>query len=195
MLSNRIPFMFLAAALNVAVLVLPSVRAEAQNISNGPFMVGGYSGDQDASGNNDALGFAGLGWRWHRDGADFLDNFFEKGHTDFSWTIEPMAAAVVGNENTFEASLVPFVRLQPLGWKEYAPYFEAGIGLIYTGLDGYGLGSHVQFSDNVGLGMAFGSQDGMRCTIGYRFRHISNANIWGNDNQGLNAHFLVFAVE
>ncbi|MBI5503630.1 MAG: acyloxyacyl hydrolase [Deltaproteobacteria bacterium] len=174
---------------------MPSDHAEAQNIGSGPLLVGGYTGDQDASGNDDALAFGGLGWRWRRDGADFLDNFLEKGHVDFSWTIEPMVAAIVGNEDTFEASVVPFARFQPLGWENVAPYFEGGIGLIYTGLDGYGLGSHVQFSDNAGIGLAFGGEDAVHWTIGYRFRHISNANIWGDGNDGLNAHFMVFAIE
>jgi len=193
--NTRFPLLVLAAALNVVVLAMPCERAAAENLGSGPLLVGGYSGDEDASGNDDALGFVGLGWRWRRDGADFLDNFFEKGHIDFSWTIEPMVAAVVGNEDTVEVSLVPFARFQPLGWDNFSPYFEGGIGLIYTGLDGYGLGSHVQFSDNAGIGLAFGGENSLHWTIGYRFRHISNAGIWGDGNQGLNAHFLVLAIE
>jgi len=193
--SMRSKALLLAATLNILLAAVPSRRAEAETIGSGPILIGGFSVDQDATGNDDPLAFGGLGWRWRRDGADFLDRFFEKGHIDFSWTVEPMVAAIVGHEDTFEASVVPFLRLQPAGWDTVAPYFEAGIGLIYTGLGDYGLGSHFQFSDNVGIGLAFGGENTLHWTIGYRFRHISNAGIWGDENQGLNAHFFVFALE
>ncbi|MBI5505959.1 MAG: hypothetical protein HY899_14275, partial [Deltaproteobacteria bacterium] len=57
MLNTRFPALFLAAALSIAAVAVPSDHAEAQNIGSGPLLVGGYTGDQDASGNDDALAF------------------------------------------------------------------------------------------------------------------------------------------
>ena len=164
-------------------------------LSSGPVLAVGYSPDEDASGASQSLGFVSLGWRWRWDGADMIDDFLAKGHIDFSWGVEPLAGVVFGDAEAFEASVVPYVRLAPLGWEEIVPYFEGGIGLAYTGLRNYGLGSRVQFSDNAGIGVAFGGGDGRRWSVGYRFRHMSNADIWGDRNEGLNAHFLVITVE
>jgi hypothetical protein len=67
------------------------------------------------------------------------------------------------------------------------PYLEGGIGLMYTGLDGLGLGSNILFSDNVGVGLRF---PGSAWSVGYRYRHISHAGLWADSNSGMNTHYL-----
>ena len=49
------------------------------------------------------------------------------------------------------------------------PWLEFGIGVAYTGLRNYGLGSSFHFSDNAGFGLAFEGA-GRRWSVGYRFR-------------------------
>jgi hypothetical protein len=162
-------------------------------IASGPTMLAGYSGDEDAAGDAKALGLTSFGWRWRFDGADCVDDFVARARIDFSWAVEPLVGAVVGDTNAFEGSVVPYVRLAPLGWDGIVPYFEGGIGLAYTTLSDYGLGSHFEFSDNAGLGITFGS--GRRWSVGYRFRHLSHAGLFDDRNEGLNAHFLALSVE
>jgi len=179
----------------VAVQEFVAAPAKADMLGNGPVLLTGYSPDQDARGRARDLALLSVGWRWHFAGPDFLDNFLAKAKTDFSWSVEPLVGGIFGDSNAFEASVVPYARFAPLGWTNVVPYFEGGIGVIFTTLHNYGLGSEIQFSDNAGIGVTFGSDDGLRWSIGYRFRHISNAGLWGHQNQGLNAHFLVIEVE
>jgi hypothetical protein len=182
-----------AAAASLFALVVASPAA-AGPIGHGPVLLAGYSGDEDVSANPGDLGLVLVGWRWRWDGADCIDNFMGRGGIDFSWSVEPVAGGVFGDRDAFEASLVPLFRLAPLDWN-IAPYFEAGIGIAYTTLRNYGLGSRVLFSDNAGIGVTFGSGEGRHWSIGYRYRHLSHAGIFDDQNEGLNAHFLVVAFE
>lgn len=185
---------FVLALAAVAMLLgsAPAVRAEP--IGSGPVLVVGYSADQDGADRARDIGFTSAGWRWSFDGADFLDDFLAKGNIDFSWAVEPLVGGVYGQAQAFEASVVPYFRLAPLGWDNVVPWFEGGIGLAYTTLPNYGLGCPVEFSDNAGIGLTFGGA-GRRWSVGYRFRHLSHAGLFDDRNDGLNAHFLTFSVQ
>lgn len=189
---RTVPARFVLFAL---VLLAPSA-SRAASIASGPVLLLGYSPDQTVTHADSNLALLSFGWRWRFDGADFLDDFLAKGHIDFSWSTEALVGGVFGDAEAFEASLVPYARFAPLGWEGVVPYFEAGIGLAVTTLHNYGLGSQVQLSDNVGVGVSFGGGDGKpRWSVGYRFRHLSHAGILDDQNDGLNAHFLTFSME
>ncbi len=183
----------LALVLSLLVLAADAAPARAELLGSGPALMLGYSPDEDASGAAQDLAILGAGWRWRFDGHQAIDDFFAKGHIDFSWAVEPLVGVVCGDAEAFEASVVPYVQFRPLGWEGVVPWFEAGIGIAYTGLRNYGLGSRVTLSDDVGVGVAFG--EGWRWSVGYRFRHLSHAGIFGGRNEGLNAHFLTLSVE
>ena len=108
-----------------------------------------------------------------------------------------MASYITGDADTGEFQVVPFLRFVPIALLDarVVPYFEGGIGLLYTDLRGFNLGSEFQFSDNVGGGIVIPVGDGDRhLDVGYRFRHISHAGLWAESNSGLNTHFLLFTV-
>jgi len=180
-------------AIVAAADLVPATSATADLLGHGPVFLLGYSPDEDASGAPQDLALIEAGWRWRFDGHQTVDDFFAKGHIDFSWAVEPAAGLVCGDAEAFEASVVPYVHFRPLGWESVVPWLEGGIGIAYTGLRNYGLGSRVTFSDNVGVGVSFG--DGLRWSVGYRFRHLSHAGIFGSPNDGLNAHFLTLSVD
>ncbi|HYC53829.1 MAG TPA: acyloxyacyl hydrolase [Candidatus Binatia bacterium] len=193
----RRPDLRFLAALMVACL-LPSFvpPATAGAIESGPFIPIGYSPDEDANEERMDMVATGLGWRWRFDGYDAVDRLFERARIDFSGAVEPLAMLLsVEDQKAFEASVVPYFQLRVAGWDRISPYFEGGIGLIYTTLSGYGLGSPVNFSDNAGIGIAFGRESSVQWSIGYRFRHISNLGLWSDHNDGMNMHFLVVAVD
>jgi len=198
MLQNRTPSRnaapaALASTLLVLAAIFTTVPAEAESIGNGPVLGIGYSGDEDAAERSGNIAIVHLGWRWSFDGADCIDNLLARAHTDFSWAVEPVIGGVFGDSEAFETSVVPFLRLAPLGWENLVPYFEGGVGIAFTSLRNYGLGSILQFSDNVGLGLTFGQQ--RRWSVGYRFRHLSHAKLFGDRNEGLNAHFLTISFQ
>lgn len=185
----------LAPLLVGLVLLFGAGTATAETIASGPVLLIGYSPDEDAAGVGRDLVLASVGWRWSFDGADAIDDFLAKGRIDFSWAVEPLLGGVFGDSDAFEASLVPYARFAPLGMDGVVPWLDLGIGVAYTTLRGYALGSRVEFSDNVGVGVTIGSGEGLHWSIGYRFRHLSHLGIFGDDNEGLNAHFLTFSVE
>jgi hypothetical protein len=130
-----------------------------------------------------------LGWRWRWGFGEAVDAAAAKLRTQLTWYVEPMLAAVAGDEDTAEFQVVPAIRIEAASpWGRSAtPYLEGGIGLMATGLDDLGLGSNILFSDNVGLGMTFRDSG---WSFGYRYRHASHAGIWAESNAGLDVHYL-----
>ena len=70
------------------------------------------------------------------------------------------------------------------------PYAEVGVGMLYNDLKNFSLSSRLLFSVNGAVGVQIPIGDRFGATVGYRFRHISNA---GQDpvNPGLNANIIV----
>jgi hypothetical protein len=156
---------------------------------HGPIVAFGY-----ARKSGEDLFFPSLGWRWRWGVGAAVDRVMARIGTDLSWYVEPMAAPVVGGQETVELQIVPGLRFEPRhAWFGGArPYLEGGIGLMYTGLDDIGLGSNILFSDNVGLGLSL-SESGW--SFGYRYRHSSHAGLWAETNSGLDVHYLTIRYD
>ena len=73
------------------------------------------------------------------------------------------------------------------------PYAEVGVGMLYNDLKNFSLSSRLLFSVNGAVGVEIPVADRVGITMGYRFRHISNA---GQDkiNPGLNANIICAGV-
>ena len=169
------------------------VRAEVR--SNGPVAAVGFSEKL----RNDMV-LPTLGWRWQLRAGDTIEGWGKKIGADLSFVVEPSVAAIVGDKDSFEMQLVPFLHVEPESMNErrWAPFFEAGIGIIYTAVEGLHLGSNVLFSDDVGVGIRFtipSIATWNDLAIGYRFRHISHAGIFGEQNSGMNTHYLTLSVQ
>lgn len=172
----------LLAVLAAATLTPPAIALELRD--HGPTVAAGY-----ARKSGEDLFFPSLGWRWRWGFCDAVAHALEKVGTDLSWYVEPMAAPIVGDRNTFELQVVPGLRFEPIApwFGKLLPYLEGGIGLMYTGLDDIGLGSNILFSDNVGLGFTVPDSG---WSFGYRYRHSSHAGLWAETNSGLDVHYL-----
>ncbi|SOY58113.1 acyloxyacyl hydrolase [Cupriavidus taiwanensis] len=85
-----------------------------------------------------------------------------------------------------EFGVSPIFRLSYAG-EHVTPFVEASVGLrvlSHTEIaGGHRMGSAFQFSDMIGVGVAFGKAQ--RLTVGYRFQHLSNAGIQ-DPNPGTN---------
>ena len=76
-----------------------------------------------------------------------------------------------------------------LGYRLY-PYIEGGLGALYHDIKGYGLGGGFSFAETVGAGMSYRLDENLMLSVGYRFRHMSNAGIY-NDNKALNSNIFL----
>lgn len=73
------------------------------------------------------------------------------------------------------------------------PYAEVGVGMLYNDLKTFSLSSRLLFSVHGAVGVEIPITGRFGATVGYRFRHISNA---GQDevNPGLNTNIICAGV-
>ena len=181
----------------LGLLLLPPAAApvSAEVAGSGPVFTAGWTDDSDQSGEDQTLTPLGLGWHWRWDGPASINESLQSVGLELSWQVEALGAVILGDRETVEASAVPYFRLEPSSAERWIPYLEGGVGLIYSDVRGFDLGSHFLFSDNVGAGITFVDSNEHRWGLGYRLRHISHAGLWADANDGLNTHFLVFSYE
>ena len=99
------------------------------------------------------------------------------------------------NSDLFDISLTPVFRLQrdTALSSGVSPYAEAGIGphlISDTRLGRQQYSTAFQFGSLIGAGLGFGDRG--QYQLGYRFQHISNADI-KTPNDGMNLHLLRLA--
>ncbi len=96
---------------------------------------------------------------------------------------------------TFLAGVVPFARYS-LFINQLSIFFQGGIGFNYINNHNIGsrnLGGHFIFSDMIGMGVDLFVITGHQVSLGYIFRHISNAGLY-KDNEGYNSQYLVIGM-
>ncbi len=165
------------------IFATPAPVAAAQLRSQGPVLALGVSTEDEGD-----LVIPSLGWRWDFEPSQRLSVWAARVGSDLTFAVEPQLGIIAGDRDSFEIQVLPLFHLEPLSRrdKQLSPYFEGGIGLIYSDLRGFNLGSRVLFTDNLGVGARWGNG----WSLGYRFRHISHAGIWADTNAGLNTHYL-----
>jgi hypothetical protein len=78
--------------------------------------------------------------------------------------------------------------LAPFGTPKFAPYVEAGVGLIYTDFQRKGQGLRMNFNPVAGIGIRMGSR-----FLTLRLHHLSNGGL-DDDNRGINSVILGFGI-
>jgi len=71
------------------------------------------------------------------------------------------------------------------------PYVEVGVGMLYSDLKHFSLGSRILFEADGAVGVQLPFWERFAASAGYRFRHISNAG-QSPSNPGLNGN--IFAI-
>jgi lipid A 3-O-deacylase len=83
------------------------------------------------------------------------------------------------NDTIYNVGITPFLRFEPTSRIEgVIPYVEFGLGpqlISQTRIANRQKSTRLQLGGNYGVGIVFGSRDEFR--IGYRFVHVSNADI------------------
>ena len=79
------------------------------------------------------------------------------------------------------------------GWGRVRPYFEIGAGVLGGDVDVPGTSCNTNFILQGGPGVLVFVAPSTAITLGYRFHHISNAHVCG-DNLGLNSSLFVVGL-
>jgi hypothetical protein len=124
--------------------------------------------------------------QWFTGGNWYLTGYWEA-------SVGRWHSASAGGKAIWDLGLAPVFRFQPKAGG-VKPYVEGAIGFhlisdthVNAGRD---LGSAFQFGDHLGAGLVFGDQG--RFDLGYRFEHLSNADI-KSPNDGVNFQQIRFA--
>ena len=142
-------------------------------------------------GSGDGADMARLGVQW-----DWNKRWFEGkdwhlgGYWDLAAGYWHRSSPPGFNEDLFDIGLTPVLRVQQNDLD--GPYFEAGIGfhlLSQTSLGDKRFSTSFQFGNHIGAGVRFGPKG--RYDLGYRFQHLSNADI-KRPNSGINFHQIRF---
>jgi len=124
--------------------------------------------------------------KWFTDGNWYLTGYWEVslGH----WK-----SSNPGGKGIWDVGLTPVFRLRQKETGGVRPYAEAAVGvhlISRTHVDNIRqMGSAFQFGDHIGIGMTFGERD--QFDLGYRFQHLSNADI-KQPNDGIDFHQIRF---
>jgi hypothetical protein len=127
---------------------------------------------------------AGWDWnkRWFSDGDWHLGGYWEA-------NLGYWQGREAGARNLWSLGVTPVFRLAANDRQHSRWFWDFGVGLQVQSDDHVNterqLGSRVLFSDVLGVGRTFGDKD--RHELGYRFWHLSNANL-ADENDGLSFH-------
>ena len=143
------------------------------------------------AGNHTDMGRVGLQWNWNKKWP-VGDAWAVSGYWDASLGYWRGDSSVSGARDLYDLGFTPVFRLsqnKPTGW-----YAEAGIGvhlLSETRInDRRQFGTAFQFGDHIAAGYRFGARG--EYDLGYRFQHLSNADI-KKPNNGINFNQIRFA--
>ena len=111
----------------------------------------------------------------------------------FSFVVEPLMNVVINPDTNAEVGCSGFLKYSQKVTSRIAPYIEGGVGMIYTTQHTHEQGTQYNFITQAGVGLQFFLTHKWALTGGYRFRHLSNAGLDG-DNEGINHHFALMGM-
>jgi hypothetical protein len=102
--------------------------------------------------------------------------------------VEAAAGSTLTPDNDFMASVNMLALYYPgmFATKSLRPYFEGGIGVIYTEFRVKGQGLHYNFNPLLGIGCELPQENGKNPFAAIRLHHLSNAEFY-NENRGVNS--------
>jgi hypothetical protein len=114
-----------------------------------------------------------------------------KGFLEF--VVEPVMNLIINPSTNAEVGCSFFLKYSQRITSRIAPYVEGGLGMIYASVSTYEQGTKYNFITQAGLGIQFFINEHFALTGGYRFRHLSNADI-DKQNKGIDHHFGLVGI-
>ena len=107
--------------------------------------------------------------------------------------LEPFINTVVSPDSNVEIGNNFLLKIGfPLTPRIY-PYFEGGLGMVYLTQHTIEQSTQFNFTDQAGVGITFFLKKNLGLSLGYRFRHISNASI-KEPNNGINTDSAICGI-
>jgi len=113
--------------------------------------------------------------------------------TNFELLVEPMTNVVVSPDTNAEIGCSFFLRYSVKLATWFCPYLEVGTGYVYTTQHVHEQGSQSNFITQPGIGTQFFLGKHYALSVGYRYRHMSNAGMT-TPNRGVDSHFGVVGL-
>jgi hypothetical protein len=141
------------------------------------------------NGNIDEGNYQPVLFAWHM-GID-LNRFFDAtGHSKgrLTFYIEPQVNPVINPETDIECGIGLGFKFMYRLTDRVSPYIMAGAGPHYISVNTKKQANGFLFSDIIGAGFYYFLNGKSAVNIGYRFRHMSSANL-SEPNNGIESHF------
>jgi hypothetical protein len=118
-------------------------------------------------------------------------HFSPPGITEFE--LEPFLNPVIGPDRNIEAGCGFLLKYAyPLSRRFY-PYIEAGAGIIYITQHTREQATQYNFIPQAGGGLIYFLEENLALTLGYRYRHLSNASI-KQPNRGIELRLYLLGL-
>jgi len=136
--------------------------------------------------------YAQVGWAL----PDVIDQPLQRWNIDLKWLVEGWAAGIHNpRTDAVEFGINPITfKLAYDAGQQFVPFFQGGVGVMYTSLQGINAGGPFQFDEVVGLGIDMFCTKNFALSVSYRYRHMSNAGIY-SDNSGLDTQFVLLGFD
>jgi hypothetical protein len=126
-------------------------------------------------------------------GFDMRPLFKNKSNILLEFMLEPFINTVIGPNNNAEIGNNFLFKFGfPLSERLY-PYIAGGCGLVYLTLHTREQSTQFNFTDQGEVGITYFLKKNLFASIGYRYRHISNASI-KSPNSGINSNSVICGV-
>jgi len=118
------------------------------------------------------------------------------------WVFDVVPVALVGDPDThnghrayaYGAGGSPVgVQVNIVRFRHFEPFLTSGGGFLYFNHRMFGTTQQFNFTAQLGGGLQLFRSSRTAIDIGYKYHHISNANL-GNQNPGLDSHMLFIGV-
>lgn len=114
---------------------------------------------------------------------------------DIQLAIEPYIGHISKPEHNVEFGLGLFFKYAYPLFDKISPYVEFGAGPMYLGINTYEQEENgFNFISQGGGGIQYFIAENKTINLGYRFRHISNADFKDNRNAGINTHMITAGI-
>ena len=114
------------------------------------------------------------------------------GRLRLSLLLEGLVGSITDHNRGWDFGLTPLLKLSyPFG--RILGYVEGGAGLIWENIDSPTYAHTFNFSPQIGVGFDIRLLGGYALSLGYRFRHTSNAGLY-KENPGVNSNFFLIGL-